>query len=73
MNFEESADDKLIKCKSCSSDKGFRFDFDVEALIYSIKHPFYICRKCIQKILDNNTDETPDDKVIVNRNIKIEE
>ena len=69
MNFEESADDKVIKCKSCSSDNGFRFD--VEALIYSIKHPFYICRQCIQNIL--NTDETPDNKVIVNRNIKIEE
>ena len=69
MNFEESADDKLIKCKSCSSDNGFRFD--VEALIYSIKHPFYICRQCIQKIL--NTDETPDNKVVVNRNTKPEE
>jgi len=69
MNFEESADDKLIKCKSCSSDNGFRFD--VEALIYSIKHSFYICRQCIQKIL--NTDETPDNKVVVNRNIKPEE
>ena len=71
MNFEESADDKVIKCKSCSSDNGFRFD--AAALIYSIKHTFYICRQCIQKILDNNTDETPDDKVIVNRNIKPEE
>jgi len=69
MDFEESADDKLIKCKSCSSDKGFRFD--VEALIYSIKHPFYICYQCIQKIL--NTDETPDNKVVVNRNIKQED
>ena len=69
MNFEESADDKLIKCKSCSSDNGFRFD--IEALIYSIKHPFYICYQCIQNIL--NTDETPDNKVVVNRNIKPEE
>jgi len=53
-----------MKCKSC---KGFRFD--VETLIYSIKHPFYICSQCIQKILDNNTD----DKVVVNRNIKQED
>jgi len=71
MDFKESVNDKLIKCKSCSSDKGFRFD--TAALIYSIKHPFYICRQCIQKIIDNNTDGTPDDKVVVNRNIKIEE
>ncbi len=69
MDFKESANDKTIKYKSCSSDKGFRFD--VEALIYSIKHPFYICYQCIQKIL--NTDGTPDDKVVVNRNIKPEE
>ncbi|KJR43114.1 hypothetical protein MCHI_000987 [Candidatus Magnetoovum chiemensis] len=70
MNFEESADVKLIRCKSCSSDNGFRFD--IEALIYSIKHPFYICRQCIQNILNNNTDEILDDKAVVNRNIKIE-
>jgi len=71
MDFEESANDKTIKCKSCISDKGFRFD--AEALIYSIKHPFYICRQCIQKIIDNNTDGIPDDKVVVHRNIKPEE
>ena len=69
MNFQESADDKSIKYKSCSSDNGFRFD--AAALIYSIKHPFYICHQCIQKIL--NSDGTPDDKVVVNRNIKIED
>ena len=67
MNMEKSVYDNQspTKCKLCNLER------NVETIIYSIKHPFYICYQCIQNIL--NTDGTPDDKVIVNRNIKPEE